>query len=179
MAGGSGGVGPDGDGHRLLTRWAADCAERALPLFEAAAPGDGRPREAVAAARAYALGERRTQRLRTAARASAAAANEVGDPAAESAARAAVAAADVPYIHAPATPSPVGRVHGPALYLALAREIAAGGDPAVGEGEVRWAVGRAPSGLRGVVRRFPAGDLGTGRTRRSVLLRLLDEGLRS
>ncbi|WP_372339551.1 putative immunity protein, partial [Nocardiopsis sp. CC223A] len=44
------------DERRLLTRWAADCAERALPLFEAMAPGDGRPREAVEAARAYALG---------------------------------------------------------------------------------------------------------------------------
>ncbi|MFY7065310.1 putative immunity protein [Nocardiopsis changdeensis] len=165
------------DERRVLTRWAADCAERALPLFEAGAPDDGRPREAVEAARAYALGERRTKRLRTAAWASLAAAREAGDPAAAAAARAAVAAVGAPYIHALATPHQVKHIHGPALYLALAREAAAGGDPTVGEEEVRWAIGHAPPGLREVARRFPAGDLG-GRTRQSVLRRLLDEGLR-
>lgn len=43
--------------HRLLALWAADCAERVLPLFEQARPDDPRPREAVAAARAWARGE--------------------------------------------------------------------------------------------------------------------------
>jgi hypothetical protein len=50
---------------RQMTRWndrtarlfAADCAERALPIFERAYPGDDRPRKAIAAARAYARGE--------------------------------------------------------------------------------------------------------------------------
>lgn len=46
----------DGD-HQLLARWAADCAERVLPLFEAVEPDDARPREAVAAARAWAVGD--------------------------------------------------------------------------------------------------------------------------
>jgi hypothetical protein len=32
---------------RLLGLWAADCAERALPLFEAKASSDTRPREAI------------------------------------------------------------------------------------------------------------------------------------
>lgn len=45
------------DDHRLLARWAADCAERVLPLFEVERPDDDRPREAVAAARAWAAGE--------------------------------------------------------------------------------------------------------------------------
>lgn len=167
----------DDDERRMLTRWAVACAERALPVFEAVAPADGRPREAVGQARAYALGERRTRRLRTAAWAATAAGREAGGPAAEAAARAAVAAAGMPYIHAIATPHQVRHIHGPALSLALAREAAAGGDPAVGEEEVRWAVGRAPAGLREVVRRFPQGDLG-GRTRQSLLRRLVDAGLR-
>lgn len=34
--------------------WAADCAERVLHLFEAARPGDNRPRLAIEAARRYA-----------------------------------------------------------------------------------------------------------------------------
>ena len=42
--------------HRLLAVWAADCAEHVLPLFEQEAPHDGRPRQAIAAARAWANG---------------------------------------------------------------------------------------------------------------------------
>ncbi|MCT1619477.1 hypothetical protein M3B33_10290 [Janibacter hoylei] len=43
--------------HRMLALWAADCAAHVLPHFEAAAPADRRPREAIAAARAWAAGE--------------------------------------------------------------------------------------------------------------------------
>jgi len=41
---------------RLIGLWAADCAERVLPLFEAKAPSDTRPREAIEGIRAFALG---------------------------------------------------------------------------------------------------------------------------
>jgi len=37
--------------------FAADCAERVLPLFESAHPNDSRPRDAIAAARRFAMGE--------------------------------------------------------------------------------------------------------------------------
>ena len=43
--------------HQLLARWAADCAEHVLPLFEDVVPGDRRPREAIAATRTWADGE--------------------------------------------------------------------------------------------------------------------------
>ena len=43
--------------HRLLALWAADCAAHVLPLFEAVRPDDPRPREAIAAARAWTRGE--------------------------------------------------------------------------------------------------------------------------
>ncbi|MGF9754242.1 putative immunity protein [Microvirga sp. 0TCS3.31] len=46
----------DEDHHRLAL-WAADCAEHLLPVFEAARPDDRRPREAIAAARAWTRGE--------------------------------------------------------------------------------------------------------------------------
>jgi len=42
---------------RTVAAWAADCAERVLGLFEAEAPGDTRPRDAIARARAFARGE--------------------------------------------------------------------------------------------------------------------------
>lgn len=32
---------------RIVAAWAADCAERALGLFEAEAPDDDRPRDAI------------------------------------------------------------------------------------------------------------------------------------
>ena len=43
--------------HHLLALWAAACAEHVLPLFERDEPSDGRPREAIDAARAWARGE--------------------------------------------------------------------------------------------------------------------------
>ncbi|WP_018155032.1 putative immunity protein [Demetria terragena] len=43
--------------HRHLGRWAAQCAERVLPLFEDAHPEDARPREAIAAVRSWTHGD--------------------------------------------------------------------------------------------------------------------------
>lgn len=43
--------------HQLLALWAAMCAEHVLGYFEREQPGDPRPRDAVAAARAWARGD--------------------------------------------------------------------------------------------------------------------------
>lgn len=43
--------------HRLLALWAADCADHVLHYFDQVRPADPRPREAIAAARAWAAGE--------------------------------------------------------------------------------------------------------------------------
>ena len=51
-----GGTLTDSD-HRLLARWAADCAEHVLRLFEEAQPNDERPRQAIEAVRAWTRGE--------------------------------------------------------------------------------------------------------------------------
>ena len=45
------------ENHHLLALWAASCAEQVLPLFEAAQPGDPRPRDAIAAAVAWVRGD--------------------------------------------------------------------------------------------------------------------------
>lgn len=45
------------DDHHALALWAAECAEHVLPLFEAAASDDRRPRSAVDATRAWVCGE--------------------------------------------------------------------------------------------------------------------------
>ena len=51
-----GGTLTDAD-HRLLALWAASCAEHVLGAFEAVRTDDARPRQAIAAARAWVRGE--------------------------------------------------------------------------------------------------------------------------
>lgn len=52
------------DHHHLLALWAAECAEHVLGLFEHEQPDDPRPRDAIAAARAWARGEVAMMRAR-------------------------------------------------------------------------------------------------------------------
>ena len=161
---------------RRIALWAADCAERVLPLFEAKAPSDTRPRKAIEGTRAFALGGKRTGQLRSLAWAAHAAARGVGDPVATAAARAAAHAAASPYIHALATPHQAKHIHGPAIHQAQARELAAGNDPGVGDEEIRWAIEHASPALREVVRRFPVSS--PGRSRLDALRHQLDAALR-
>ncbi|MEV4647666.1 putative immunity protein [Saccharopolyspora sp. NPDC049357] len=51
-----GGTLTDSD-HHLLARWAADCAEHVLHLFEQTEPGDPRPRQAIEQIHAWTRGE--------------------------------------------------------------------------------------------------------------------------
>jgi hypothetical protein len=141
----------------MLAVWAADCAERTLALFEAQAPGDTRPRAAIAGLRAFARGELRIGSLRLLAAQAHAAAREVDDPAATAAARAAGHAAAVAHMAAHARGAPA--------YAAVARELAAPDDPNAATSEVGWALSHASPAVRAVLRRLPpptrpAGQLG-------------------
>ena len=75
--------------HRLLTSWAADCAEHVLPLFAGKYPDDERPRLAIETARAWARGEVTVGEARAAAVAAQAAARSAAEGAPREAARAA------------------------------------------------------------------------------------------
>ncbi|EJL34513.1 hypothetical protein PMI01_01570 [Caulobacter sp. AP07] len=161
---------------RQIALWAADCAERVLPVFEAKAPDDTRAREAIAAIRAFAHSGTRTAYLRKVAWAAHAAAREVGDPAAAAAARAASAAAASAYTHPIATPHQVNHILGPAAYGAHATALGAADEAGVGEAEVRWAVEQAPPAVRNVVRRMPGRAPSRGRL--GALFHQLDIGLR-
>ena len=99
---------------RNVAVWAADCAERVLGLFEAEAPGDCRPRDAIARLRAFARGELGVGEARRRFVAHAAA-REVSAPTAVAAARAAGQAASIPHMGAHAL--------GAAAYAAKARKI--------------------------------------------------------
>ena len=49
---------------RLLGKWAADCAERALPIYEEYCEGDARPRDAIADIRVFSDNGKRNAKLR-------------------------------------------------------------------------------------------------------------------
>ena len=161
---------------RLVGRWAANCAERVLTLFEAKAPSDARPREAIEGIRAFVRGGKRTARLRSLCWAALKAAREVDDPAAAAAARSACSAAATAYMHPLATPHQSKHALGPAVYAALARELAAGDVPGAADREIRRAIKQASPAVRKIVRRYPARV--PGRTKLNALYYQLDTGLR-
>lgn len=162
---------------RAIGGWAADCAERALSVYESRAHADSRLREAVEGIREFAAGGKRTHRLRTLALAAHAAAREAADPAAAAAARAAGTAAASAYTHPLADVHQTKHVVGAAAYAALALELAAGGDTAVGDAEARWAIEHAPPEARQVLANMPAREPGRGRL--DALLYEVDAGIRA
>lgn len=80
-------------GHNTKVRWAADCASHVLSVFEDRRPDDERPRRAIKAALAWALGRLKTADARKYALAAHAAAREAGQTAAAAARAAGHAAA--------------------------------------------------------------------------------------
>ncbi len=135
------------DDRRVLAVWAAECAEQSLPLFEAQAAADPRPREALDGVRAFASGELRIGPVRALAAAAHAAARDVTDPAAVAAARAAGHAAAVAHMASHALSAPA--------YAARAAALAAEDDSA-GAQVVEWADAHASPAVRDVLRRLPS-----------------------
>lgn len=164
------------DDLRVMGRWAAECAERALPVFESRAPSDPRPRAAIEGIRRFASGGKRTAQLRSLVWAAYAAARDIAHPAATAAARAAGLAAGIAYLHPLAMPHQTRHILGPPAYAALACELERSGDPSAGAGEIRWAVEHAPPEVRAVLRQIPADRFGKGRL--GGFFRELDAGLR-
>ena len=137
-----GGTLSDGD-HHLLARWAADCAEHVLPLFEEARPKDGRPRRAIELARAWSRGEVTMSEARAGAFAANAAGRGLPD-AARFAALAAGQAAAVPHVAA--------HELGAAAYaIRAARAAAKPNEDAAGRRERQWQRKRLPAAIRALV----------------------------
>jgi hypothetical protein len=162
---------------RAIGGWAADCAERALPVYETHADADARPRAAIEGIREFAGGGKRTARLRSLAVAAHAAAREIGDPAAAAAARAAGVAAASAYTHPMADVHQTKHIVGSAAYAALALALDHAGDPGVAGGEVCWAIEHAPSEAREVLLQMPARQ--AGKSRLDTILYDLDAGIRA
>jgi hypothetical protein len=152
---------------RMVAGWAADCAERVLGLFEAAAPTDARPREGIARTRAFARGELNVADEIRRRFVGGGAARDVRDPAAAAAARAAGQASAIPHMGAHAL--------GAAAYAAKAAGLAAPDRPdAVGD-EIHWQIQRMSEPVRDALRQLPpvgqnaAGPLGPGLLSSGVL----------
>lgn len=162
---------------RVLGNWAADCAERALSIYETYAESDSRPRAALEGIRVFARGGKRTAQLRSLALSAFSAAREAENPAAAAAARAAGLAASSAYTHPLADVQQTKHILGPAAYTALALELDHAGDPGIGEREVRWAIEQVPSEVREILLQMPARQ--TGNSRLDKILYELDAGIRS
>lgn len=162
---------------RAIGGWAADCAERALSIYETHAGSDARPRAAIDGIREFARGGKRAARLRTLALQAHAAARAIGDPAAAAAARAAGTAAASAYTHPLADVQQTKHIVGAAAYAALALELNHAGDSSVSAAEVRWAIEHAPSDAREVLLQMPARQ--AGKSRLDTLLYELDAGIRA
>lgn len=126
------------DKHRLLAAWAADCAERVLPLFERTS-SDERPRCAVAIARAWAKGEVSVGQAQKAAVGAHAAARGTADREARAAARAAG--------HAVATAHMADHCLGAVFYALKALE----GIPTRLKRERAWQIKQLPEEMRELV----------------------------
>jgi len=165
------------DSLRALGGWVADCAERALGVYEAYSGEDQRPREAIKGIRAFAAGGARTAKLRTLALSAYAAARESSDPAASAAANAACLAASSAYTHPLADIQQTKHILGPAAYAALALEFSHPEDTDIGDREISWAIERVPQEAREILLHMPARNPGTG-NRLERLMYDLDAGIR-
>jgi len=157
---------------RIVAGWAAACAARVLRLVEVEAPRDGRSRDAIARARAFARGElgaaEEIRRRFVAGRA----ARDVSAPAA-AAARAAAQAAAVAHMGAHAL--------GAAAYAAKAAGLAAKDPSTAINKEIRWQVRKMSAAVSAALRKLPpvgedsSGPLGPGLLASGVLGRIVRE----
>ena len=157
------------DDIRHVTAFAATCARRALPFFEAAHPGDLRPRSAIEGAEAFAETGHRTAELRRLAWDAHRAAREVTESSATDAALAAMHAAGAAFLHPLHSPHQVKHILGSAVHLVLAH-------PKAVADQFEWIDSQADTTLRSVLRRYPSPAVGG--TRFSVLMIRLDTELR-
>jgi hypothetical protein len=144
---------------RIVAAWAADCAERVLGLFEAEAPEDVGPRDAIARTRAFARGELRVAEGIRRRFAVGRTAREVSAHAL-AAARSAGQAAAIAHMGAHAL--------GAAAYAVKAAGLAAPDRPKAISQEIRWQLDRMSPAVRAALRTLPvvgensSGPLGPG-----------------
>lgn len=162
---------------RVVAAYTVGFAAEALPAFEALHPDDGRPRAAIDAAREFASGAPRTKLQRVTSMDAHRAAWAETVESARLAAQAAGDAASAAYLHPIAKAHQVGHILRAAANAARIAELAADGDPSVGERAIHQASERAPRTLVEVLLRYP--EAPAGKDRAAQLMARLDAALRA
>jgi hypothetical protein len=148
------------DDRRLVAAWAADCAERVLWIFESDRPHDGRPRLAIARARAFARGELDVAGEIRKRFEGGGAFKDAKQPASAAAARSAGQAAAVSHMGAHAL--------GAAAYAVRAACLESPDRPETQSEEERWQLASMSAAVRRALRKLPpvgedqSGPLGPG-----------------
>jgi hypothetical protein len=166
---------------RSTALWAADCANIALAVFEDERRGDNRPKHAIEGAREFGHGGPRNKALRTLAWAAHAAAKDSELQSTKYAARSAMLAAAAACMHTDPTQGSQGinqarNLFGPAVYAALACEVASSSRAEVAISILRTATKTAPEDVGFLLQHFPPQPCGS--TRLSCLFHDLDVSLR-
>lgn len=161
---------------RTVAAFALAAASEVLPLFESQSPGDQRPREALAAARAFAGGDPRSVLQRVTATAAHRAARATLSAAALHAGMAAGDAAAAAYLHPLADEAQVKHILRAGAHALCAIEHANPGRPEVVEEALVRQIERATPSLRSVLSRYPR--VRQGRQRVAELMFELDVAIR-
>ncbi|WP_405392567.1 exonuclease SbcC [Streptomyces sp. NBC_01102] len=161
---------------RVVARYVVRHAEDVLSVFEQAVPDDPRPRAAIDAAWVFIGGANRTRLQRVTSFDAHRAARSAPSEAARLAARSAGDAAAAAYLHPIAQAGQVGHVLRACASAACIGEMAAGGDPAIGDALLERSRQRASPVLIDVLCRYPPATGGSSRAAR--LMRTLDHSLR-
>jgi hypothetical protein len=161
---------------RVVARYVVRHAEEVLPVFEQAVPDDPRPRAAIDAAWTFINGANRTKLQRVASLDAHRSARSAPSEAARLAARSAGDAASAAYLHPIAQADQVGHILRACASAARIGELAAGGDPAIGDALLERSRQQATPELIDVLRRYPPATSGSSRI--AQLMSTLDHSLR-
>ena len=160
-----------------LGKWAADCAERALSIFESNVKEDSRPRNAIIGIRKFSDSCKRTNRLRKLALDAYRASLDTKDTAASAAAQSASLAAASAFIHPFKDINQSKHILGPAVYAAIAIEQYNLSDLQIGDSEIDLAINNANQEIAELLNKMPAQEVGTRRI--DQLFYKLDNGIRN
>lgn len=160
-----------------LGKWAADCAERALTIYESIEKEDSRPRNAINGIRDFSKTGKRTNHLRKLALDAYRASLETKDRAASAAAQSASLAAASAYTHPFKDINQSKHILGPAVYSALAVEQYNKMGQNIGDREIELAIDNATCEIAGLLNKMPAHEVGPERI--DQLFYELDSGIRN
>ena len=160
-----------------LGKWAADCAERALSIYESIESEDNRPRNAITGIKDFSNSGKRTNHLRKLALDAYRASLETKNTAASAAAQSASLAAASAYTHPFKDLKQSKHILGPAVYSAFAIELSNNLDQKIGDREIKLAVDNATYEIVGLLNKMPAQEV--GKKRIDQLFYKLDSELRN